>query len=107
LVVRRGYLPRRRAPRPRRNGAGGNLFRTQHVACDASGSASIGRGGPSRDSAGIDRDFQTRILPLAQRASGRFPLIVAREGADYFSWRAAWFQRLESELAAELDSRGS
>ena len=46
----------------------------------------------------IDRDFQTEILPLAERAPGRFALIVAREGADYFAWRAAWFRDLENEV---------
>ena len=51
----------------------------------------------------IDCDFQTEILPLAQRASGRFPLVVAREGADYFSWRAAWLRDLEKELANAVD----
>jgi DNA-binding PadR family transcriptional regulator len=54
----------------------------------------------------IDRAFQTEILPLARRAPGRFRLIVAREGADYFAWRAAWFRNLESEVAATLDSNG-
>jgi Virulence activator alpha C-term len=54
----------------------------------------------------IERDFRTEILPLAHRASGRFPLIVAREGADYFSWRAAWFRQLEKTLTDELDARG-
>jgi DNA-binding PadR family transcriptional regulator len=53
----------------------------------------------------IDRTFQAEILPLAQRVPGRFRLIVAREGGDYFAWRAEWFRRLESELAADLDSR--
>lgn len=53
----------------------------------------------------IDRDFQTEVLPLAQRAPGRFMLIVAREGADYFAWRAAWFRNIEKELADELDTR--
>jgi DNA-binding PadR family transcriptional regulator len=46
----------------------------------------------------IDRDFRAEILPIAQGASGRFPLIVAREGADYFAWRAAWFRKIETEL---------
>jgi DNA-binding PadR family transcriptional regulator len=53
----------------------------------------------------IDRTFQSEILPLAQRVPGRFRLVAAREGADYFAWRAEWFRRMESELAAELDSR--
>jgi PadR family transcriptional regulator, regulatory protein AphA len=52
----------------------------------------------------IDRRFQDEILPLAQRVPGRFRLIVAREGADSFAWRAAWFRELEAELAAELGS---
>jgi DNA-binding PadR family transcriptional regulator len=51
-----------------------------------------------------ERNFQSEILPLAQRAPGRFALIVAREGADYFSWRAGWFRALEQELADELDA---
>jgi DNA-binding PadR family transcriptional regulator len=52
----------------------------------------------------IDRRFQAEILPLAERAPGRFRHVVAREGADYFSWRAAWFRDLEAELAADLDA---
>ena len=52
----------------------------------------------------IERDFKTEVLPLAQHAAGRFPLIVAREGADYFSWRADWFRQLEKELAEELET---
>lgn len=55
----------------------------------------------------VERVFRAEILPLAQGASGRFPLIAAREGADYFEWRAAWFRKLETELADELDSGGS
>jgi DNA-binding PadR family transcriptional regulator len=50
----------------------------------------------------LERDFHTEILPLAQRATGRFPPIVAREGADYFSWRASWFRQLETELTDKL-----
>jgi DNA-binding PadR family transcriptional regulator len=46
----------------------------------------------------IDRDFRAEILPIAEGASGRFTLIVAREGADYFAWRAAWFRKIETEL---------
>jgi DNA-binding PadR family transcriptional regulator len=53
----------------------------------------------------IDAQFQTDILPLAQRASGRFALIVAREGADYFAWRAGWFRQIEAELTRELDTQ--
>jgi DNA-binding PadR family transcriptional regulator len=51
----------------------------------------------------IEREFHNEVLPLAERAAGRFPLIVAREGADYFSWRAGWFRKLESELTDELE----
>lgn len=54
----------------------------------------------------LQHDFHAQILPLAQNAAGRFPLIVAREGADYFSWRATWLRELETELAAELEARG-
>jgi DNA-binding PadR family transcriptional regulator len=49
----------------------------------------------------IEREFRTDILPLAQRAPGRFPLIAAREGADYYSWRVTWLRNLETELAEE------
>ena len=52
----------------------------------------------------IDGRFQEEILPLARRVPGRFRLIVAREGADYFAWRAAWFRDIERELAGELDA---
>jgi len=51
----------------------------------------------------IERDFRTEILPIAAGARGRFPMFVAREGADYFAWRAAWFRHLEAELADELE----
>jgi PadR family transcriptional regulator, regulatory protein AphA len=54
----------------------------------------------------IERDFHDRILPLAQAAPGRFLFIAAREGADYYSWRAAWFRSLESELTDELEAQG-
>ena len=54
----------------------------------------------------IDRVFQAEILPLARRVPGRFRLIVASEGADYFAWRAGWFRNLEAQLAAELGSGG-
>jgi DNA-binding PadR family transcriptional regulator len=53
----------------------------------------------------IDAQFAAEILPLAQRAEGRFALIVAREGADYFAWRAAWFRQIEEEIANELDAQ--
>jgi DNA-binding PadR family transcriptional regulator len=50
----------------------------------------------------VEREFRSEILPVAESAGARFPLIAAREGADYFAWRAEWFRRLEAELAAEL-----
>jgi DNA-binding PadR family transcriptional regulator len=53
----------------------------------------------------IDRDFSAATLPLAERGIGRFPLLAAREGADYFSWRAAWFRKIEQELLDELEKR--
>ena len=52
----------------------------------------------------IDRDFRETIVPLAQAAPDRFPLIAAREGADYFAWRAAWFRKIEKELVDELEA---
>jgi PadR family transcriptional regulator, regulatory protein AphA len=52
----------------------------------------------------IERDFRDTILPLAQDAPGRFLLIAAREGADYYRWRATWFRDLERELADELEA---
>jgi DNA-binding PadR family transcriptional regulator len=52
-----------------------------------------------------DAHFRSDILPLAQRAAGRFALVVAREGADYFAWRAAWFRQIEAEIANELEAR--
>jgi DNA-binding PadR family transcriptional regulator len=53
----------------------------------------------------IERRFRDEILPLAQGGPGRFPLIAAREGADYYTWRAAWFRQIEAELARELELR--
>ena len=50
----------------------------------------------------MDRDFRAEILPRAETAAGRFPLIAARTAADYFAWRAAWFRALENELRDEL-----
>jgi DNA-binding PadR family transcriptional regulator len=53
----------------------------------------------------LERDFRAEILPYAESASTaerRFPLIAAREGADYFAWRAGWFRKIEKELADEL-----
>lgn len=51
----------------------------------------------------IDRQFQAEILSLARRVPGRFRSIVARQGADYFAWRAAWFRNLEAELMTFTD----
>lgn len=53
----------------------------------------------------IGRDFRSEILPVAESVGG-FPLIAAREGADYFGWRASWFEKLEIELSDELQGRG-
>lgn len=50
----------------------------------------------------MDRNFRAEILPPAETAAGRFPLIAARKRADYFAWRAAWFRDLEKELTDEL-----
>jgi DNA-binding PadR family transcriptional regulator len=53
----------------------------------------------------MDRDFRAEILPRAETAAGRFPLIAARKAADYFAWRAAWFRHLEKELNDEVAAR--
>jgi len=53
----------------------------------------------------IERQFREEILPVAERGAGRFPLIAAREGADYYTWRAAWFRQIEAEIAKELELR--
>jgi DNA-binding PadR family transcriptional regulator len=50
-----------------------------------------------------NRSFREEILPRAENAPERgfrFPLIAARLGADYYTWRAAWFAQLEDELGA-------
>ena len=52
----------------------------------------------------IDRAFQAEVLPLARRVPGRYRFIVAREGAEYFAWRAAWFRDLEAELEHDVAS---
>ncbi len=49
-----------------------------------------------------DERFQAEILPVAERAGTRFQRIVAREGADYFAWRAGWLRGIEAEIADEL-----
>ena len=46
----------------------------------------------------LERAFRADVLPLAERARGDFTHVVARQGADYHAWRAAWFRRLEREL---------
>lgn len=53
----------------------------------------------------VDRDFRANILPVAEASGRRFPLIAAREGVDYYSWRAAWFRGIEAELVEELEAR--
>jgi DNA-binding PadR family transcriptional regulator len=53
----------------------------------------------------MDRIFRAEILPRAETATGRFPLIAARKRAEYFAWRAAWFRDLEEELGHELAAR--
>ena len=50
-----------------------------------------------------EHNFRSEVLPLAQSVSGRFPLIVAREGADYFAWRSDWFRGIENELRRALE----
>ena len=54
----------------------------------------------------LEREFRLDILPLAESVGG-FPLIAAREGEDYFAWRAGWFRKLEARLADEPDAPGS
>jgi DNA-binding PadR family transcriptional regulator len=86
-----------------RRGASAPLLRRRHAA----------RGGRRAGQAlriraeELDRDFRAEILPLAQEAPVRFPLLAAREGADYFSWRVAWFRQVERELADELDRQNA
>ncbi len=49
----------------------------------------------------VDHAFREDILPLAELAPAeglRAPLVAARFGADYYSWRARWFAELEDEL---------
>jgi PadR family transcriptional regulator, regulatory protein AphA len=53
----------------------------------------------------LERDFRAEIIPRAETAAGRFPLIAARKRADYFAWRAAWLRDLEKELGDELVAR--
>lgn len=49
----------------------------------------------------VDASFREEILPLAEagpEAGFRFPMVVARWGADYYRWRAEWLAGLEDEL---------
>jgi PadR family transcriptional regulator, regulatory protein AphA len=51
-----------------------------------------------------DRAFREDILPLAGTAPEqgyRFPLIAARLGADYYSWRASWLASVEAEIGRQ------
>jgi DNA-binding PadR family transcriptional regulator len=50
-----------------------------------------------------DRSFREEIVPLAEAPDQHYrsPRVVARLGADYYAWRAAWFARLEDELTSE------
>lgn len=60
------------------------------------------------DAEEAERDFRAEILPYAARTATeirRFPFIAAREGADYFAWRASWLRKIEAELAEELKKR--
>jgi len=59
-----------------------------------------------------DRVFREEVLPLAETGLEqgiRFPLVAARLGADYYSWRASWLAQLEAEVQpgvkAERSSR--
>jgi DNA-binding PadR family transcriptional regulator len=68
---------------------------------DAEASALVGRLREQAEHA--DEDFRESVLTLATGAPEqgfRFPLIAARLGADYYSWRAKWFAELERELQA-------
>jgi len=56
------------------------------------------------------RSFREDILPLAESAPQhgyRFPLVAARWGSDYYTWRAGWLAQLQTELEASLPRRGS
>ncbi|HEY8582344.1 MAG TPA: PadR family transcriptional regulator [Capillimicrobium sp.] len=50
----------------------------------------------------LEREFRAEVLPVAERVPGRFTHLVAREGADYFGWRAGWLREVEQELEREL-----
>ena len=57
-----------------------------------------------------DLAFREEILPMAEGAPAhgyRFPLIAARLGADYYTWRARWLANLHSELARDAVARRS
>jgi len=54
-----------------------------------------------------EREFREYNLPMAAGAAEqgyRAALMIARMGAEYHAWAAAWFGQLESELQRELDS---
>jgi DNA-binding PadR family transcriptional regulator len=73
---------------------------------EAEASALVGRLREQAEHA--DRDFRENVLAVATTAPEhgfRFPLIAARLGADYYSWRARWFAELESELGATRNTR--
>jgi DNA-binding PadR family transcriptional regulator len=52
----------------------------------------------------LERHFEDEIVPLAQSTPARFVSVVAREGADYFAWRSAWFRALEAQLEGEREA---
>jgi len=53
----------------------------------------------------IDQHFRDVILPRAGATSQRFRQLVAREGADYYAWRASWLRQIEAELSDEPEPR--
>lgn len=55
-----------------------------------------------------DIAFREEILPMAAAAPSqgyRFPLVAARFGADYYTWRARWLAELENELSGHAVPR--
>lgn len=64
----------------------------------------------SRDAERAELAFREEILPMAETAPThgyRFPLIAARLGADYYTWRARWLADLHGELALGSAARRS
>jgi PadR family transcriptional regulator, regulatory protein AphA len=54
-----------------------------------------------------EREFREYNLPMAAGLAEqgyRSALMIARMGAEYHAWAAAWFGQLESELKAEVES---